>query len=55
MKNTLRTILFALLLAGATGLLSSCATNDPDNVDTKPWNTPANWEGPMPSNMNQGR
>jgi len=55
MKNILRTILFALLVAGATGLLAGCATDDPDNIDTKPWNTPQSWEGPMPSNMNQGR
>ena len=55
MKNTLRIILFALLLAGATGLLSSCATDDPRNVDTKPWNGPQSWEGPLPSNMNNGR
>jgi hypothetical protein len=55
MKNILRTVLLALLLAGATGLLSSCATDDPDSMDTKPWNAPQGWEGPFPSNMNQGR
>ncbi|MGA2557814.1 MAG: hypothetical protein ABSG04_16210, partial [Verrucomicrobiota bacterium] len=55
MKNILRAILFALLLAGATGFLSGCATDDPENVDTKPWNLPQNWEGPMPSTINQGR
>ena len=55
MKNILRTILLALLVASAAGLLSGCATDDPDNMSTIPWNTPQNWEGPMPSNMNQGR
>jgi type IV pilus biogenesis protein CpaD/CtpE len=55
MKNTLRTILLALLMAGAAGLLAGCATDDPDNMDAKPWNLPQNWEGPMPSNINQGR
>lgn len=55
MKNILRAILFALLLAGAAGLLAGCATDDPDNRDTKPWNVPQDWEGPMPSNINQGR
>ena len=55
MKNILRTLLFSLLLAGAAGFLSGCATDDPSNVDTKPWNLPQNWEGPMPSNINQGR
>ena len=55
MNNKLRTILLALLLASATGLLSGCATDDPDAIDTKPWNIPASWEGPMPSTINQGR
>jgi hypothetical protein len=55
MKNILRTILFALLLAGATGLLSSCATDDPSSIDPKPWNGPQPWEGPLPSNLNNGR
>ena len=55
MKNRLRILLFALLLAGATGLLSSCATDDPNGVDTKPWNQPQGWEGPFPSNINNGR
>lgn len=55
MRNILRNFLFALLLAGAMGLLSGCATDDPDSMDTKPWDTPQGWEGPFPSNMNQGR
>jgi hypothetical protein len=55
MKNILRTILFALLLAGAAGLLSSCATDDPGNPDTRPWDQPQSWEGPFPSRINEGR
>jgi hypothetical protein len=55
MKNKLRIILFALLLAGATGLLSSCATDDPDNFETKPWDHAQPWESPLPSNINNGR
>ncbi len=55
MKNTLRVILFALLLAGATGLLSSCATDDPNSVSQRPWDGPQSWEGPFPSTINQGR
>jgi len=52
-KNMLRKVLFALLLAGVTGLLAGCVTDQPP--DPKPWLPPQNWEGPMPSNMNQGR
>jgi hypothetical protein len=55
MKNFLRMALFFLLLAGATGLFSGCATDDPSNIDPKPWVGPQNWEGPLPSDMNQGR
>jgi hypothetical protein len=55
MKSILRNLLFALLLAGAAGLLNGCATDDPDAIDTKPWNVPQGWEGPMPSTINQGR
>ncbi len=55
MRSLLRAVLLALLLAGATGLLSGCATDDPDHGDTKPWLPPQSWEGPMPSTMNRGR
>jgi hypothetical protein len=55
MKSLLRKALFALFLAGAAGLLSSCATDDPNDLSTMPWDKRQNWEGAMPSNMNQGR
>jgi hypothetical protein len=57
MSGILRTVLLALLLAGATGLLSGCATDDPDgnNIDRKPWSTPPGWGGPLPSSLGQGR
>jgi hypothetical protein len=55
MNNILRTILFALLIAGATGLVTSCATDDPNDTDRLPWNLPQPWEGPLPSNLNNGR
>ncbi|HXR05805.1 MAG TPA: hypothetical protein VN765_00650 [Candidatus Acidoferrum sp.] len=52
MKKILRSIWFALLLAGAAGFLWGCATDDPD---PKPWNPPQNWQGGFPSTINQGR
>jgi hypothetical protein len=36
------------ILAGAGG----CASNDPDNVSVRPWNTPQNWEGGALGGMN---
>jgi type IV pilus biogenesis protein CpaD/CtpE len=51
--KVLHTILCVLFLAAAAGLLAGCAT---DNSDSSiPWNTPQDWEGPMPSTINQGR
>jgi hypothetical protein len=57
MKNLLRTILFAFLLAGAAGLLSGCATDD-TGPDAQGWNTGRNfgdYSNPFPSRLNQGR
>lgn len=51
----LRLTLCALFLGLAAGLMTGCATNDPDNVSSLPWNTPQSWEGPLPSTINQGR
>lgn len=50
-----RIILCALLLAGAGVALTGCATDNADNTSTLPWNAPQDWEGPLPSNINQGR
>ena len=50
-----RVIFCALLLAGAGLFLVGCATDNPDNVSSLPWNQPQDWEGPLPSNINQGR
>ncbi|HUD49310.1 MAG TPA: hypothetical protein VMR33_20950 [Candidatus Baltobacteraceae bacterium] len=47
----LRLSLCALFLALAAG----CATDNSDNVSSLPWNTPQDWEGPLPSSINQGR
>jgi hypothetical protein len=51
----LRTIFCASLLAVAAVVLTGCATDNPDNISSVPWNQPAGWEGPLPSTINQGR
>ncbi|MGD0813423.1 MAG: hypothetical protein ABSA83_07455 [Verrucomicrobiota bacterium] len=51
----LRTVFCALLFVIAAVVLSGCATDNPDSVSSVPWNQPADWEGPMPSTINQGR
>ncbi|HWD17884.1 MAG TPA: hypothetical protein VHB20_01285 [Verrucomicrobiae bacterium] len=51
-----RVFFCALFLAAAALALSGCATdNNPENVSSLPWNAPQNWEGPLPSSINQGR
>jgi hypothetical protein len=55
MKKILRTFLLALVAAGAAGLLAGCATDDSQGLSSMPWDKSQSWEGPMPSNINQGR
>lgn len=51
----LRAIVCLLFFATAAGLLSGCATDNADNTTAVPWNTPPDWAGPLPSNINAGR
>jgi hypothetical protein len=51
----LRTIFYAFLFAIAAEVLGSCATDNPDNISSVPWDQPTGWEGPLPSTINQGR
>ncbi len=55
MKTALYTFLRLLAVAAMAAMLTGCATDDPDNLSTVPWNAPKDWEGPMPSTFNQGR
>ena len=56
LMKTIRGIFVCLLLVSGAGLLGGCATDDPDsNISQLPWNQPQDWEGPMPSTLNQGR
>jgi hypothetical protein len=34
-----------LFFAWALGLVSGCATDDPNRVSSIPWNRPERWEG----------
>jgi hypothetical protein len=48
---------FALLLILASLALGmiGCSTTDPDNMSSRPWNAPQNWEtGSLPGSINQG-
>jgi len=51
----LRTVFCAFLFVLAAEILAGCATDNPDNISSTPWNQPAGWEGPLPSTINQGR
>jgi hypothetical protein len=44
-------VLLACLTLGAIG----CATTEPENMSSRPWNAPQGWEtGALPSSMNEG-
>jgi hypothetical protein len=51
----LRTVFCAFLFVIAVEIFTGCATDNPDNASATPWNQPADWEGPLPSTINQGR
>ncbi len=44
-----------LLLVAASFVLSGCATEEPENASSRPWNEPRGWESGYPSQMFQGR
>jgi len=47
-----------LLLAALIGLgffAVGCATDDPDNVSVRPWNSPQGWEGGLGGMQTQHR
>ena len=51
----LRPVFCAFVFVIAAEILAGCATDNPDNISSVPWNQPVGWEGPMPSTINQGR
>jgi hypothetical protein len=43
----------ALVVVGLCA--AGCATDEPDNLSSKPWNSPEGWQnGNLPSNLYQG-
>jgi len=42
MKLSLATCLFLTLLAAVICLGNGCATDDPENISARPWNSPNN-------------
>jgi len=47
--------LFLLLLGVVGGLCSGCASTEPENASSRPWNEPRGWETGLPPAMYQGR
>jgi hypothetical protein len=52
MKRSLALFSLLLVLAGIAG---GCKTTEPDNLSSRPWNTPRGWEHGLPSSINEGR
>jgi hypothetical protein len=51
----LRTLLYCFLLVGACALFAGCGTDDPDNLSSRPWDSPKGWEHGLPASINEGR
>ncbi|MFA6543536.1 MAG: hypothetical protein WCS99_03870 [Limisphaerales bacterium] len=48
---TLARCLLAVLALGSALLGAGCNTAEPDNMSTRPWNSPKGWEGGIPGMM----
>jgi hypothetical protein len=46
---------FLLLVALASLVLSGCASSDPENMSSRPWDSPKSWENGLPMGMTEGR
>ena len=52
--SALRWALVLCLASLALGMIG-CASTEPENVSSRPWDTPQSWEtGALPSSLNQG-
>jgi hypothetical protein len=45
MKFRATSLLLLLALLALAGMISGCATNEPDNMAVRPWNSPEGWQG----------
>jgi len=45
----------AALLCYAALNLSGCATSEPENYSSRPWDSPKSWETGLPSALTEGR
>lgn len=43
------------LLAAGLFLLAGCASTEPENASSRPWNSPKGWETGLPSGLTEGR
>lgn len=55
LEKSFRWMLAALLLAGASAVLTGCNDPDPNNRAERPWNSPKSWESGLPIGMTEGR
>jgi len=49
-----RQVWFLVLFLAAL-VLSGCASTEPDNLSSRPWDSPKGWENGLPSSMTEGR
>lgn len=50
-----RALAICSLLIVLAGIVTGCKTTEPDNLSSRPWNTPRGWEHGLPSSINEGR
>jgi hypothetical protein len=55
MRKTLQGILLAISIIAATGLISGCATNDPNDLSAQPWDKSQHMDRPLPSSTDANR
>jgi len=55
MKFLIQRGLLLMALTGLVWMVAGCASTDPDNASSRPWNTPTGWEHGLPVGLNEGR
>jgi hypothetical protein len=54
MKSKIYILFVLATLIVTSTILTGCATTDPENISSRPWNAPQGWSG-LPSGINEGR